>query len=132
MMAATSASAPPRTTRAERWACPERARVSGGGGRAVPLREPGRNRGRDHRLRHEVALRVVAPQRDERVPRLAVLDAFRDHLHPERMPELDDQLHDRFAAAVARHAAHERAIDLHRSEERRVGKECRYRWSPYQ
>src|SRR5436305_6408468 len=98
MMAATSASAPPRTTRAERWACPERARVSGGGGRAVPLREPGRDRGREHRLRIDVALRAVALQHDERVPRLAVLDAVCDPLHPERMPDLHAQLRDRFAA----------------------------------
>ena len=26
---------------------------------------------------------------------------------------------------------HSEDIDLHRSEERRVGKECRSRWSPY-
>src|SRR3712207_8597336 len=34
------------------------------------------------------------------------------------MPELDDHLHYRM-------------IDVSRSEERRVGKECRSRWSPY-
>src|SRR5437867_13222275 len=102
MMAATSASAPPRTTRAERWACPERARVSGGGGRPVPLREPGRDRGRDHRLRHEVALRVIAPQRDECVPRPPASMAFPHPFIPERVPDLNHRLDVRLAAAVSR------------------------------
>src|SRR5690349_22879088 len=36
------------------------------------------------------------------------------------------------SARVGRPARHHRRVGQHRSEERRVGKECRSRWAPYQ
>ena len=40
-------------------------------------------------------------------------------------PQLIESIHSRYAAAGSR------IINANRSEERRVGKECRSRWSPY-
>ena len=47
----------------------------------------------------------------------------------KRLAEVDFPI-----AEVSRHAAREKSIrhgSVNRSEERRVGKECRSRWSPY-
>ena len=35
-------------------------------------------------------------------------------------------------SAFRQHHIREKQFDILRSEERRVGKECRYRWAPYQ
>src|SRR3712207_7999831 len=48
--------------------------------------------------------------------------------------ELRDRRHEELAACVDRRRAGRRGpppADVRRSEERRVGKECRSRWSPY-
>ena len=50
-------------------------------------------------------------------------------LPPPLTPEQEKALLDRMAAGDA--AAREELITHNRSEERRVGKECRSRWSPY-
>ena len=42
-------------------------------------------------------------------------------------PEIDAQLYDEFVAIAEKNGQTKR----HRSKERRVGKECRSRWSPY-
>src|SRR5256886_14754787 len=67
------------------------------------------------------------------------LDALGDHFHAETAPHLDDGAHDGGVAGIVGRVAHEGLVDLERadrellqrSEERRVGKECRSRWSPY-
>src|SRR5687768_13472281 len=59
---------------------------------------------------------------------------FRIRLHLDHLQSLagyGDRV-DRFAVAARSEAATEKAIDAIRSEERRVGKECRSRWEPYQ
>ena len=43
----------------------------------------------------------------------------------------DDEIKDRFAVALKFGTAGLRGVLGARSEERRVGKECRSRWSPY-
>src|SRR5256885_14846298 len=51
------------------------------------------------------------------------------YAHPEEQISSADA--ERFSALLARRAAGEPTQHLTRSEERRVGKECRSRWSPY-
>src|SRR2546430_10353577 len=60
--------------------------------------------------------------------RLEVLVADRVPRHPE-VGELEEQLVVHVAAGGE--LGHGREQDVGRSEERRVGKECRSRWSPY-
>src|SRR5688572_6668690 len=89
---------------------------------------------RRDRPAEEVALHLVALVRLEEVALGGVLDALADHLQVQRMAERDDGPRQDAAVwpAVRGDVAHERAVDLERSEERRVGKECRSRWSRYQ
>src|SRR2546428_641553 len=75
---------------------------------------------------HEALRRVLIPQRIERVHPL-LQPGFR--AMAERLGKITwDQL---VAETVAFGAPHTVAEKIDRSEERRVGKECRSRWSPY-
>src|SRR5438034_11474818 len=74
-----------------------------------PRREPV---GRD-RLAEVVALRDVAVERGERLPRDAVLDAFRHDAQAEVAAEVDDRAHDRRVGLVGAHRVDERTVDLH-------------------
>src|SRR5439155_3993195 len=108
------ASARPRTTRPARWRCPSPlAAALVDRRRPVPLREPGRDSRRDHRASYEEALGAVAAGRRTGVVSRLVLDSLGHDLHPEGVAEIGDQLDDLGAATVSRHAADERAVDLH-------------------
>src|SRR5256886_10197714 len=61
--------------------------------------------------------------------RLVLLDPVVDHLVLER--QAVRRTHHRALAADLAEVLHPQVDRLPRSEERRVGKECRSRWSPY-
>ena len=79
-------------------------------------------------------LEHVAPLPTERRPLKEVLDLVlaEDVVSPIDLPGWDNSAMDGYAtrAADVAGATPERPVAL-RSEERRVGKECRSRWSPY-
>src|ERR1051326_5720686 len=50
---------------------------------------------------------------------------------PNSRAILESQLRENYGRVVYSHKTHEKCADILRSEERRVGKECRSRWSPY-
>src|SRR6476661_934187 len=77
-----------------------------------------------HGTGQEVALAELAAQLLEERELLAGLDAFGDHLLGERLPELEDRLHDLVPLAVALHVLDEGAVDLERVDRqaREVGK----------
>src|SRR5256884_582103 len=64
----------------------------------------------------------------ERLPRGVRLTRAGEAFFIEARNTLDGAVR---AIATARGASEDRASTLRRSEERRVGKECRSRWSPY-
>src|SRR6266566_3679000 len=81
---AISASARLRTTRPAPWRCPSPlAAALVDRRRPVPLREPSRDRRRDHRPSDEEALGAVAAGRGTGVVGRLVLDSLGHDLHPE-------------------------------------------------
>src|SRR5690606_25530088 len=76
--------------------------------RQKPLRVLGAER-----CREEVALRELHPERTQLIQLLRRLDAFRDRVHGERVPESDDRLDHARTLRVRAQAAHEAAVYLH-------------------
>src|SRR5579883_591847 len=76
------------------------------------LGEPGLQRIGGLRAADVVALRQIAAQRRQPLPRLAVLDPFSYHLEAEVAGQLHRRAHDRQILAGERHVLHERLVDL--------------------
>ena len=84
------------------------------GARVRQRGQPRREVGGGHRPADEVALGLVAAPGREQRPRLDGLDALRHDLQAEPAAEVDQRVHDRVVAVVAREPHDERAVDLER------------------
>src|SRR2546422_3798810 len=109
------------------------------GRRFLTLHEELRGGGREAAEAFRRQPDLTAARKVELVPLPCQPDGGREQLPPRQLPELATGFeHSRHAAWYAdREVASERrrrhvagGIHVHRSEERRVGKECRSRWSP--
>ena len=101
---------------------------------AVELRDGGKD------YMGKGVLKAVANVNDIIAEEIVGMDVFEQNLIDKTMIELDGTPNKSklganailgVSLAVARAAAEELGLPTTRSEERRVGKECRSRWSPY-